>query len=76
MHDVLINNRVVVNTGSGDVIVQFPPRHAQGVGATPGSTGSGAPAGASSAPVSPVSTAPQSVPPPVTAGPALRGTGT
>jgi membrane protease subunit HflK len=76
MHDVLINNRVVVNTGSGDVIVQFPPRHAQGVGATPGSTGSGAPAGASSAPGSPVSTAPQSVPPPVTAGPALRGTGT
>lgn len=69
MHDVLTNNRVVVNTGTGNVIVQFPPTHAQPVGGgTPAPASSSVPAASSPAPASAESSAP-----PVTSGPALRG---
>lgn len=69
MHDVLSKNRVVVNTGTGNVIVQFPARHPE------------APAAASSAPANsaaPAASAPESassVTVPVTSGPALQGSG-
>ncbi|MGH8215856.1 MAG: FtsH protease activity modulator HflK [Rhodanobacteraceae bacterium] len=69
MHDVLTSNRVVVNTGTGDVIVQFPPHHAQPAGdGTPAPASSSVPAGSSTAPPSSGSSAP-----PVTSGPALHG---
>ncbi|MGH8234434.1 MAG: FtsH protease activity modulator HflK [Rhodanobacteraceae bacterium] len=69
MHDVLTKNRVVVNTGTGDVIVQFPPRHAQTAAANkPASASSSAPAGPSSAPASAGSSEPA-----VTSGPTLQG---
>jgi membrane protease subunit HflK len=64
MHDVLSNNRVIVNTGTASVIIQFPTRQ----------TASGKPASAaSSAPASSASAAVPRVP--VTSGPAMHGTG-
>jgi membrane protease subunit HflK len=68
MHDVLTRNRVVVNTGTGDVIVQFPPHRPRPAGGTPAAAGSSAPAGGSSTPASAATSAP-----PVTSGPTLRG---
>lgn len=65
MHDVMTRNHVVVNTGSGNVIVQFPVQHA----AAPTSAGSSAPAAASSAVPAPAS----SVMLPVTSGPGVAG---
>ncbi|MGH8146700.1 MAG: FtsH protease activity modulator HflK [Rhodanobacteraceae bacterium] len=66
MQDVLSRNHVVVNSGSGNVIVQFP-LHPAG---TPAPAGSSAPASAASAsaPVGSTSV-------PVTSGPAMRGSG-
>lgn len=63
MQDVLAKNRVVLNTGSGSVIVQFPPKSA----GTPEAAGSAAPASASSAPASA-----GSVTLPVTSGPGVK----
>lgn len=65
MHDVMTRNHVVVNTGSGNVIVQFPVQHA----AAPASAGSSAPAAASSVTPAPAS----SVTLPVTSGPGVAG---
>lgn len=65
MHDVLTRNHVVVNTGSGNVIVQFPLQHA----APSASTDSSAPPPASSVTPSPSS----SVVLPVTSGPGVAG---
>lgn len=65
MHDVLTRNHVVVNTGSGNVIVQFPLQHA----AAPASAATGAPPAASSVAPSPSS----SVVLPVTSGPGVAG---
>ncbi|MGH8190683.1 MAG: FtsH protease activity modulator HflK, partial [Rhodanobacteraceae bacterium] len=74
MHDVLTKNRVVVNTGRGGVIIQFPPRTPEATsGAAPASAGSSAPASASSAPA-PASQGSSSAPP-VTSGPTLQGVG-
>jgi membrane protease subunit HflK len=64
MHDVLTRNHVVVNTGSGSVIVQFPVQRA----GTPASAGSSAPAPSSAAPAASASAAF-----PVTSGPAVQG---
>lgn len=69
MQAVLTKNHVVVNTGSGNVIVQFPAQHA-GVRGAPASAGSSAPASTSPAPASGAS-----VSIPVTSGPVLRGVG-
>ncbi|HKT41439.1 MAG TPA: FtsH protease activity modulator HflK [Rhodanobacteraceae bacterium] len=65
MRDVLAKNHVVVNTGSGSVIVQFPVQHPQ---AAPAGSGSSAPASASTQPVPPASSAG-----PVTSGPGVDG---
>lgn len=66
MHDVLTKNHVVVNTGSGNVIVQFPPRQSEPASSpAPASTTPDASAPASAASVAPV-----------TSGPALSGVGT
>lgn len=65
MQAVLTRNRVVVNTGSGDVIVQFPVQHSDANGA-PTSATSGAPP----SPVAPASPASASVP--VTSGPGVQ----
>lgn len=66
MHDVMTRNHVVVNTGSGNVIVQFPVQHA----AAPASAASSsAPAASSSITPAPAS----SVLLPVTSGPGVRG---
>lgn len=70
MREVLSHNRVVINTGSGSVIVQFPPLPAATPApgkATPAT--SGAPASAASAPASASTTIP------VTSGPGVRGAG-
>jgi hypothetical protein len=64
MHDVLTRNHVVVNTGSGSVIVQFPVQHP----GAPASAGSSAPASSGAAPASSAS-----VDFPVTSGPAAQG---
>jgi len=69
MHDVLSKNRVVVNTGSGNVIVQFPARH-PAAAASDSSSSTGVPASAASQPTSASSAAI-----PVTSGPALQGDG-
>jgi len=65
MQAVLTRNHVVVNTGSGNVIVQFPAQHPDV---------SGAPASAASVasptPVAPASSA--SIAPPVTSGPDVQ----
>lgn len=68
MHEVLSKNRVVVNTGTGSVIVQFPARHPEAPAAASSSPGS--PAAATSVPA-PASSATV----PVTSGPALQGIG-
>lgn len=64
MHDVLMHNHVVVNTGAGNVIVQFPVEHG---GVT---TGAAASAPAASASVAPAASA--SAAPPVTSGPGMQ----
>jgi hypothetical protein len=63
---VLTKNHVVVNTGSGNVIVQFPVQHAP---AAPTGSASSAPASASSSP--PAASAPSVQP--VTSGPGVNG---
>ena len=63
MRDVLAKNHVVVNTGSGNVIVQFPVQHP----APAGSTGS-ASAASSAQPASSASAAE-----PITSGPGVNG---
>lgn len=72
MHAVLTRNHVVVNTGSGNVIIQFPVQHAASAHASAGSSApasaASAPASAASAPASDASTAI-----PVTSGPVLKG---
>ncbi|HEX5353311.1 MAG TPA: FtsH protease activity modulator HflK [Rhodanobacteraceae bacterium] len=69
MHDVLSRNRVVVNTGTASVIVQFPVRRNESTsGGSPATGGSNAPASASSSPASAAS-----VVVPMTSGPTLRG---
>ncbi|WHZ20665.1 MAG: HflK protein [Rhodanobacteraceae bacterium] len=71
MRDVLSKNRVVVNTGSGSVIVQFPARHPEtSSDGSPAASGSSAPASAATVPAPAAST-----PVPVTSGPALQGIG-
>ncbi|MGH8184907.1 MAG: FtsH protease activity modulator HflK [Rhodanobacteraceae bacterium] len=65
MQAVLTRNHVVVNTGSGNVIVQFPTAHLE---AAPASAGSSAPAATTSTPASATST---SIP--VTSGPSVQG---
>ncbi|HEX5952138.1 MAG TPA: FtsH protease activity modulator HflK [Rhodanobacteraceae bacterium] len=65
MQAVLTRNRVVVNTGSGDVIVQFPAQHSD-VGGTPASAAS------SASPSSAVPVPPASVVTPVTSGPGVQ----
>jgi membrane protease subunit HflK len=67
MREVLTKNHVVVNTGSGNVIVQFPVQHAP---AAPTGSGSSAPAAASSA----LPAASASAAEPVTSGPGVNGT--
>lgn len=69
MHDVLSKNHVVVNTGTGSVIVQFPVRHPEAPAS--GASGPRAPASATSSPASAASTVI-----PVTSGPGLRGSET
>ncbi|HEX5961907.1 MAG TPA: FtsH protease activity modulator HflK [Rhodanobacteraceae bacterium] len=64
MQDVLTKNRVVVNTGSGNVIVQFPAQHA----GTPAASASTHPAPAVGLPASAASA---SIP--VTSGPGVQG---
>lgn len=64
MQEVLARNRVVLNTGSGGVIVQFPPKP---VSAAETGAASAAPASASSAPASA-----SSVTLPVTSGPGVK----
>jgi membrane protease subunit HflK len=64
MHDVLTRNHVVVNTGSGNVVVQFPVQHT----AAPAAASSSAPAASSAAPASATS-----VDFPVTSGPDEQG---
>lgn len=72
MHEVLSKNRVVINTGSGSVIVQFPARHpgqASPAGApAPAESSAPAPAVSSQVPADAAST-------PVTSGPVLPGVG-
>lgn len=65
MRDVLTKNHVVVNTGSGNVIVQFPVQH---LPAVPASAGSSAPAASSARPAESASTAE-----PLTSGPGVDG---
>ncbi|HEX7348403.1 MAG TPA: FtsH protease activity modulator HflK [Rhodanobacteraceae bacterium] len=65
MQAVLSKNHVVVNTGSGNVVVQFPARHAESA-AAPASAASSAPASGSATPASAAST---SIP--VTSGPSV-----
>jgi len=65
MQAVLTRNRVVVNTGSGDVIVQFPAQHSE-VNGAPASAASGA----SPSPVAPAPPASAAVP--VTSGPDVQ----
>jgi hypothetical protein len=63
MRDVLTKNHVVVNTGSGNVIVQFPVQHP----ASATSTGA-APAATSTQPAASASAAE-----PITSGPGVNG---
>ncbi|MGH8124508.1 MAG: FtsH protease activity modulator HflK [Rhodanobacteraceae bacterium] len=70
MHEVLSKNRVVVNTGTGSVIVQFPARREPAGSSAPAPAGSSAPASASASPASSAS-----VKMPVTSGPGLQGVG-
>lgn len=66
MQSVLTKNHVVVNTGSGNVVIQFPTQH-PGTAGTPATAGSSGPASASSAPGSATSTTM-----PVTSGPGVQ----
>lgn len=66
MREVLTKNHVVINTGSGNVIVQFPVQHL--AVAVPASSGSSAPAAASALPAESASAAE-----PITSGPARGG---
>lgn len=66
MHDVLTRNHVVVNTGAGNVIVQFPVQRAA---ATAGA-GSSAPASAASTSAAPASSGSAALP--VTSGPSMQ----
>lgn len=66
MREVLTKNHVVINTGSGNVIVQFPVQHP--AVAAPASSGSSAPAAASAPPAESAS-----VVEPITSGPARDG---
>jgi membrane protease subunit HflK len=66
MRDVLTKNHVVVNTGSGDVVVQFPVRH-PAPAVAPASAASGAPAPGIPLPASAASAAEA-----ITSGPALQ----
>ena len=70
MHDVLSKNHVIVNTGTGNVIVQFPPRH-------PDATSRGVSAAAASSTPGPAtsSPAPATSTIPITSGPILEGGG-
>lgn len=70
MHDVLSKNHVIVNTGTGNVIVQFPPRHPEAAsrGAS-AAAASGTPESATSSP------APATSSIPITSGPGLEGGG-
>lgn len=68
MHDVLTKNRVVVNTGSGNVVVQFPAQHAEAADTSAAASGSAPGASASAAPASAASAAPA-----VTSGPSVQG---
>ncbi|HJU25266.1 MAG TPA: hypothetical protein VJ722_01200, partial [Rhodanobacteraceae bacterium] len=63
MRDVLTKNHVVVNTGSGNVIVQFPVQHP-----APASSVGSAPASASAQPAASASAAE-----PITSGPGVNG---
>lgn len=71
MQHVLTRNHVVVNTGSGSVIVQFPTGNPAPSAGKPATAASSAPASASSAP-----TASGSAAPPVTSGPSVEDNGT
>lgn len=75
MQAVLAKNRVVVNTGSGSVIVQFPLQHLGAAYPPAGAATTGAPASAASVPAPAVS-APASgasISIPVTSGPIVKG---
>lgn len=65
MQAVMSKNHVVVNTGSGNIVVQFPARHADA--ATPAAASSSAPASGSATPASAASTTA-----PVTSGPSVQ----
>jgi membrane protease subunit HflK len=67
MRDVLTKNHVVVNTGSANVIVQFPVQHPP---AAPASGASSAPAASPAQPAGSTSDAG-----PVTSGPGVEGVG-
>jgi len=67
MQAVLTRNHVVVNTGSGNVIVQFPAQRSDATG-EPANAGSSAPAEPATAPA-----ASGSVSIPVTSGPGVQG---
>lgn len=67
MQAVLTRNHVVVNTGSGNVIVQFPVQHAE-AGGTPAGAETSAPGGSAAGPA-----ASGSVGMPVTSGPDVQG---
>lgn len=69
MRDVLTKNHVVVNTGSGDVVVQFPARHAAPAAEPASAASSSAPASAIPLPASAESAVEA-----VTSGPAVQGT--
>lgn len=69
MQAVLTANHVVLNTGSGNVIVQFPVQHPGSAGMA-ASAGSSAPASGSSVPASATSTTV-----PVTSGPGVHAGG-
>ncbi|TAN08756.1 MAG: FtsH protease activity modulator HflK [Rhodanobacteraceae bacterium] len=68
MRDVLTKNHVVVNTGSGNVVVQFPARHPAPAAAPASAASSSAPTSAIPLPAS-ASSAVEAV----TSGPALQG---
>lgn len=68
MREVLSRNHVVINTGSGSVVVQFPVRR----GATPAAASSAAAAAGTSAAVSPAPASAASAAIPVTSGPSVQ----
>ena len=66
MQDVMKHNHVVVNTGSGNVVVQFPPSGHAGAAAAPASAASAPAAASSIVPAASASTV-------ITSGPAVQG---